>query len=184
MLITKTPDNTFKTNFSSFGIVGFHGTSILADKDIQAYGFLPKKVFTHSEHQIILDIGSSLNIWLSGYSEWLEMKSVSFANKPEGAIFQMKKFNGGQGLNGMSDVLNKIVLQGSDDQANIAKGYLEKISVLKTSQPVVYAVDLSQFDKRISRDFSTYHYQFDPSQSIPLQSPISPSLIIERLDLM
>lgn len=164
-------------------MVGFHGTSILADGDIQTYGFLPKKVFSNDEHQTILEISISLDVYLSGYPQWLAMRSVSFADTPEGAISQMRDFNGGQGLNGMSDVLKEIVLKGSVKQKDLANEYLEKISAIKTTQPVVYAVDLSQFGKRIFREHGCYQYHLNPELDFPLFSDITPSLIIERLDL-
>ena len=163
---------------------GFHGTSSLASEDIETKGFLPSKVFSESDHTSLLSMASSLSIDTSGYTEWLGMRSVTFAMQAEAAVSHvLNGSSGGQGLQNMQAVLFKILEIGSVQQVERATVFVEKLESIRKAPPVIYAVNLSDFGQRLVNDRRQplYQYYWDLGPPTPKVSDIGPSRLLAKL---
>lgn len=184
---TRNSDNKFAGDFSSYNKVGFHATSLSASKKIEQEGFLPNKVFTEEEHEKILTIAKKLSVDIESYSEWLNMRSVTFAIDSSSALQHIKYGNsGGQGLKGMQQVLTSIVNTGCSQDKEIAEAFIERINKIHASQSVIYAVDLSNTGCRLVKDNHQplYHLYFNPDEPLPSVSIVSYSNVIEMLEVV
>jgi len=186
MKIERNSNNKFTTNFSSYGKIGFHATSSLATCQIEKIGFLPTKIFTTVDHQNTLAVAQALGIITTDYMQWLQMRSVTFAQNENDALSHIKNGNSsGQGLGTMLTVLQSIVSSGSGDQLILANNYISAINNLRQSASVVYAVNLTNAGKRITTDPQQplYHLYFDPNAPLPKTSIVTPLDIISRLEV-
>ena len=166
--------------------VGFHGTSSLACKEIEANGFLPSKVFSQSDHANLFGITSSLSIDTLSYKEWFGMRSVTFAKQANDAVSHVRNgSSGGQGLQNMQTVLQSVLELGDDQQKMVAMSLVEKLECIRKAPPVVYAVNLAGFGPRLVNDQRQplYQYYWDPSLPVSAVSDIGPNRLIARLNL-
>jgi len=165
--------------------VGFHGTSSLASEGIEANGFLPSKVFSESDHASLLSMASSLMIDISGYKEWLEMRSVTFTKQADAAVSHvLNGSSGGQGLQNLQAVLLKIIELGNVQQKKIATDFVIKLKAIREAPHVIYAVNLAGFGERLVTDRhqpTLYQYFCDPGLPIPKVSDIGPSRLLAKL---
>jgi len=171
---------------TGYALVGFHGTSSLACQKIDTDGFLPDKVFPKADHCQIISIAASLEADTSGYLEWLDMRSVSFAQHAQFAINHVRiGRSGGQGLAHVEAALQLIFDRGDEHQRNVARPLLERIESIRQAPSVIYAVDLSGFGARLANDQerSIFHYHLDPNAPFPKTSDIGPGRVIARLHL-
>jgi len=169
---------------SGHTVLGFHGTTSLACERIETYGFLPHKVLAESEHEGILCIASSLGIDTAGYTDWLRMRSVTFAKHVEDAISHVKNgSSGGQGLRNIQVVLGSIAEHGDNTQKEVVQRVNEKILLMRKAVPVVYAVDLSGLGPRLVNDQHQpfYQYYWNPDAPWPKSSDIDQSRLVARL---
>lgn len=166
--------------------VGFHGTSSLACKAIEANGFLPSKVFSESDHASLVSMASSLSIDTSSYTEWLGMRSVTFAKQADAAVSHVRNgSSGGQGLHNIQHMLSNILELGNDQQKEVATAFVEKLEAIRKALPVVYAVNLVGFGQRLVHDQHQpfFQYYWNPSLPIPEISDIGPDRLIAKLSL-
>ncbi|MDR0242901.1 MAG: hypothetical protein LBJ65_14990 [Burkholderia sp.] len=171
---------------AEFDLVGFHGTSSLACGKIEAVGFLPDKVLSATEHDQILAIATSLNIDEFWYRQWLDMRSVTFAQDAQVAIDHTAGGHaGGQGLGSVQKTLRTILDRGDEGHREFARPFLERIELIRNAPSVVYAVDLSGLSGRLVRDKEKpiYHYYWHPQAPLPALSDIDPTRLIARLRL-
>lgn len=190
MQIESNPKNTFiTTDFSQYTVVGFHGTSQLFSSNIEKQGFLPNKIFSVDEHQLILSVAMTLKIdtWL--YSDWFQiMRSVTFAKDHIDALNHVKSSSSSaQGLDKAKAVLLQICAKGSDTNKEMANIFLDKIDTIQKSNSVIYAVDLSNLGERLCTHTSQprlYQIYLNPSEPIPESSIVSPDRLIARLDVL
>jgi hypothetical protein len=177
-----THGSAFTTPAANYPKVGYHGTSSLACADIEVYGFLPNKVFSDQEHAQILRMAAELGQDTGSYTQWLDMRSVSFAKDPLFAIHHVTYAgnSGGQGLYNVRDALEVILSRGSEENKVVARAFQEKLLELRASQPVIYMVDLSGLAPRLVEqdDFNIY---WDKTMALPAVSEIGPSRVIEKL---
>ena len=169
-----------------YEVIGFHGTTELACEMIEDKGFLPDKVFPESVHDDIRSAARLLDIDTSYYDQWLEMRSVTFAQEAIAAINHITTVNaGGQGLKNMAAVLEEIVQRGDDQQSNLARKHVAQIERIRQANAVVYAVNLSGLNQRLVKDANQpfYHFYWNPSLPLPAVSEIAPSRLIERLSI-
>lgn len=161
----------FTTGFFTYATIGFHATSESASVDIEKNGFSPNKIFRSNEHDEVMRIANELKINAYMYSQWLEMRSVTFAREFNSTVEHILKgsASGGQGLENMIEVLIEIKEKGNETQKATAEKYLEKIDEIKISAPVIYAVDLSHLGKRLVSDKKQplYHIYWQPSCELP-----------------
>jgi len=186
MKTTSNPENVFVTDFYCYDIIGFHGTTELACEIIERNGFLPHKIFPESDHNDIRNAARLLDIDASYYDQWLEMRSVTFAQEATAAINHITAGNsGGQGLKSMAAVLEEIVLRGDDQKRNSARKFIEQIERIRQANAVAYAVNLSGLNQRLVKDPFQPFYQFyySPHHPLPAVSEIAPSRLIERLSI-
>jgi hypothetical protein len=183
MLVT--PGLVFHTPATNYSVVGFHGTSSLASADIEANGFLPKKVFSDQEHALILQLAGNLGWDTSSYVQWLGVKSVSFAQDPKRAIDHVTTEGkaGGQGLYNLREALAVILDKGSDENRKMVRPLHERFLELRAAPPVVYMVNLSGLKPRLADCRGVYDWSWDPAVTLPTVSEIGPSRIIEKLEL-
>ncbi len=169
---------------SGHAVCGFHGTTSLVCERIETFGFLPNKVLADSEHEAVLGIATSLGIDTSGYTDWLRMRSVTFAMNIDGAIKHVKNgSSGGQGLRNIQSVLRSILENGDTSQKDAAQRINEKILLTRNAASVVYAVDLVGLGPRLVNDQrqALYHYYWNPDPPSPMTSDIGPGRLIARL---
>lgn len=178
-----THGSAFTPPAASYSKVGYHGTSSLACADIEAYGFLPNKVFSDDEHAQILRMARELGWDTGSYAQWLDMRSVSFAKDSHFAINHVTNAgnSGGQGLYNVRDALDVILSQGSEENRLVARTFQEKLFKLRASQPVIYMVDLSGLGPRLVPSGVDYNMYWDPTAALPDVSEIGPGRIIEKL---
>lgn len=187
MIIERNPNNTFTVGFSGYGTVGFHATSSLATHQIEHVGFLPNKIFTPCDQQSILVATQSLTIGTADYEEWLQMRSVTFAQNESNALEHIQNgSSGGQGLGAMLKVLQAIALSGSASHVALVNNFISTIKNIRQSASVIYAVDLSNIGSRLVKDSNQplYHIYFDPNSPLPKASLVSPLNIIARLEVI
>ena len=186
MKIEKNSSNKFTTNFSSYVKVGFHATSSLATCQIEKTGFLPNKIFTVGDHQNTLAIAQTLAIDTTDYIQWLQMRSVTFAQNESDALNHIQNGNAsGQGLGTMLTVLQKITSSGVREKLTFANNFIAAINNLSQSSSVIYAVNLSNAGKRITNDPQQplYHLYFNPNAPLPKTSIVTLPDIISRLEV-
>ena len=186
MKISSNPENKFVTDFSMYEVIGFHGTTELACQLIEDKGFLPDKVFPELVHDDIRGAARLLDINTSDYDQWLEMRSVTFAQEAAAAINHITTGNaGGQGLKNMAIVLEGVLRHGDDRQKSLACKHVEQIERIRQANAVVYAVNLSGLGQRLVKDPYQPFYQFywNPNLPLPALSEIGSSRLIERLSI-
>ena len=186
LIVESNAVNQFTCDFSAYDVVGFHGTSSDASARIETVGFLPDKLFSLHEHESFVSIARQLGLNLNDYLQWMEMRSATFVENSNDAVGHVLKGNcGGQGLNNMVGLLEEIHLHGSDDQKGIARAMMERISFVRNSAAVVYAVDLSGLGPRLVKDkYRPYHHVYwDKNAPLPAVSELGPSRLIARLDV-
>jgi hypothetical protein len=178
----------FTTSFSNYQPIGFHASSTKASPEIEKNGIYPSKVFGYSEHEKIISIANEIRIDAEYYKHWLEMRSVTFTREFASAMSHIRQGSagGGQGLGNMVNVLNEIKLMGNEYQKNVAETYLSKIQLLRSSSPVIYAVDLSHLGPRLVMDQHQPLYQlyWQPDCNLPpSEQLITPAHLISKLEV-
>lgn len=140
MIVTHGPE--FTAPSASHPKVGYHGTSSSASADIEAHGFLSNKVLSDQEHAQILQMAEDLGFDTWSYTQWLGMKSVSFAKDPRFAINHVTNAgnSGGQGLYNVRDALAVILSKGSDESRAVARTFQQKLFEIRAAAPVIYMV--------------------------------------------
>ena len=178
----------FTTCFLSFQTVGFHATSLNSTTEIEKNGIYPSKVFRFSEHEEIISIANEIQIDVSHYKQWLEMRSVTFTREFEAAIAHIKQgsASGGQGLGNMVHVLNEIKEKGNESQKIASEKYLSMVQGKRNSAPIIYAVDLSHLGSRLVIDQRAPLYQlyWRPNCELPpSEKLITPAHLISKLEV-
>ena len=169
-----------------YRVIGYHATSLLASVEIERFGFLPHKIFGKAVHDQVIAVAHRLNLPTYYYTEWLGMRSVSFGKILDHAIVHASQGNaGGQGLMNVERLLESINAHGTDADRVVASGFAGQIQAIRTSTPVIYAVDLSNLGPRLVDDASTGYYQmfWNPSAPLPAMSEIGPERLIARFSL-
>lgn len=179
----ETHGTEFTTPTASHPQVGFHGTTSAASAVIEIHGFLPSKVFSEQEHIQILQLVKDLGWDAGSYQQWLDMRSVSFANDPKFAIHHVTQAGkaGGQGLFNVREALEFILSEGSIQSKAIAQTFRQRLDQLRAADPVIYMVDLSGLGPRLVSGNTDYNMYWDPCAALPNVSEIGPGRIIEKL---
>lgn len=176
----------FTTDFSSYALVGFHATSINACKSIEAVGFLPNKIFSRKEHDRLISIAQSQNIVTSSHEEWLTMYSVTFTKDKADAQNHIRQGSaGGQGLKNITEILDRISGLSNKEDAAFVTMLQHKTEAIRSADSVIYAVDLSNLEPRLDTDRyrPLYYYRWNPAETLPEVSEITPSRIIEKITI-
>lgn len=179
-----THGSAFTAPAASCSKVGYHGTSSLACAAIEAYGFLPNKVFSDHDHGQILDMVGELGWDTWSYTQWLDMRSVSFAKDSHFAINHVTNAGnaGGQGLYNVRKALAFILNNGSDESRAIAETFQQKLAQRRAASPVIYMVDLSNLGDRLVESGVDFNMYWNPAEALPAISDIDPGRIIEKLE--
>lgn len=186
MIIEPPGSNQFSFDVSQFEIIGYHGTSSAFCTDIEANGFIPQKVLSPSEHDVILETAEELEIDTDSYKQWLGMRSITFAKDAIDAISHVTSGQSGiQGAKNVLDALTAIRELGDKQQIDTIGGFREKIEELRNTNPVVYAVDLTGLGDRLTEDARRPYFQIyeEYGADVPKTGFIDPSRLIARLDL-
>jgi len=181
--IESNPNNKFTYDFSSYENIGFHGTSSLVESEIETHGFIPNKVFSQEEHEQILRAANKLEVDISWYQGWLEMRSITFAENEEDALSHIQNgSSGGQGLANLLGVLIAISEAGGTEERDMAA----KFELIRDSSSVIYAVNLTGLGPRLVRDRHQPFYQvyFDPNTVVPEASIVSKESLIAKLQII
>jgi hypothetical protein len=187
MFIENPGSTSFTIDLSAYSVVGFHATSAFAATEIERVGFLPSKILNESQHKEILEIARSLGIEtndMGGYEQWLEMMSVTFTKAFEDAINHVRTGRyEGQGVKHISKVL--LAAELLQERKNFLDQVRSSINEIKHSNPVIYAVDLSNLGGRLVEPKYEDYYQlfWDRSKPMPKDSIVGPERLIARLDL-
>lgn len=184
MIIKLLEDFEESISLANYEVVAFHATSITACKKIEQIGFVPSKIISEVEHEQILCMARYLNLNTFSYTEWLEMRSVTFTKLLEQAVSHVRNgWAGGQGLIQVKRLLDQILDSGEERYALLANELLQKIRNILESESVIYVVDLSGLEERVVDDKKSGFFQFywDPEKPLPKISEIDPSRLIARL---
>jgi hypothetical protein len=177
----------FQATYMEFDVVGFHATSSSATSQIEVHGFLPNKILSEGEHQVLLRTSLELGIDVTTYSDWLYMRSVTFSRQLQGALAHAKSGHSArQGLHNFLSIANQIAAKGSSEQIEQARNTIAKIKELRNAPAVIYAVDLAGLGSRlVPPDEKNPHYQYywHPEHPLPTISDIDPTRLIARLDV-
>lgn len=171
---------------SKYDKVGFHATATTACAAIERIGFLPHKILNDREHDDLLRIAADNSLDTDFYSQWLAMRSVTFTKTPGEAKTHVQNGKaGGQGLINIDRLLRELGKVGASVDSTFVDTIQARLQLIRDSEPVIYAVDLSDLGKRLvdkpPGDF--YQYYWDPDADLPAVSEIDPSRLIAKLTL-
>lgn len=173
-------------NLAEYDVVGFHATSSILCPEIESVGFLPCKIFGVEEHEEILSLGRKHDLDVSGYNEWLGMRSVTFTKVIDQAVAHAKAGNaGGQGLMHVERLLIQIRDQGEAVGSELLKRFSSRVHEIRNAAPVIYVVNLSDLGPRLVDDSSSGFLQmyWNPNVALPTESEIGPSRLVARLSI-
>jgi len=187
-MITELPGSTaFSTPLSQYSVVGFHATSSSASSAIERIGFLPHKILDEATHSRLIELARHIKIDTrrdGGYEQWLQMKSITFTKTFVDATNHVASGRfAGQGLPHISEILDSPDIPA--EYHDLVHQVRVTIDGTRSSNPVIYAVDLSDLGERLVEPKYASYYQvfFDPTAPIPFPSIVGPNRLIARLNL-
>lgn len=173
-------------NPADYGVVGFHATSSILCPEIERVGFLPRKILSVEEHEKIFGLGRKLDLDISGYEQWLGMRSVTFTKVIDQAVTHAKAGKaGGQGLMHVERLLIQIRDRGDTTGSELLKRFWSRVHEIRNAAPVVYVVNLTDLGARLVDDSSSGFFQmyWNPNAELPTESEIGPNRLVARLSI-
>jgi hypothetical protein len=145
--------------------VGYHGTASYYSEDIEAHGFLPKgNPFLPEDFEVLKYYFVKYSGDCAAVSRISSLQSISFSPLSPLCLHYVKpNMLGGQCLQDVKSLIDKVPLNeiGLD-----LSGVKRKISLIQSSNPVIYAVKLCMMhDKNVVFDYGTaaFHVSADIS---------------------
>ncbi len=128
--------------------IGFHGTSSYYSPQIESDGFSNMaKPLAAEDVKLVVDLARRLGLDWERVDGFRQLKSISFSSVSEIALdYSRPNSLGGQGVGYVSDAVNQIIEDHFDQISSIEAAQLQSIratiDAIRSSDPVIYAVDL------------------------------------------
>ena len=166
-------------------IVGYHSSIHSAAIAIESAGFLPNKILTLAEHSRLIAIAQEHGVDTLNLRGWLELRSVTFTQRPEEALKHIAQGSaGGQGLKNLTTIIEALSSQTlAPDDRVFTDSIGAQIRAVQTDKPITYAVDLTGLGPRLTRDHLQpfYYFRWNPALDLPETSEVGPDRILLKL---
>ncbi len=169
--------------------IGYHGTSSFYSAQIESGGFSLVKPLPSTGVDLVVEIAKRLGLDWERVDGFNQLKSISFSPISEVALDYLRPASlGGQGVGYVKDAIEEIL---SGHATNIVEAESERllamremIETIRSSPPVIYAVDLQGLASVQYQRLTTgiYAYEPIPASRIKAKLKISSPVNYEKVD--
>lgn len=179
----------FPDHIEQMDWIGYHGTSSFYAAQIESDGFSTMaKPLPAADINLVVDLTRRLGLEWERVDGFRQLKSISFSSVSEIALdYSRPESLGGQGVGYVSDAVNQImkdhVGQISSIEAAQLQGIRGTIDAIRSSDPVIYAVDLKGLTRTQFQRVTAGIYVFEPippgriMAKLRVSSPVNYALI-------
>jgi len=170
----------FPVHIEQMDWIGYHGTSSFYSDQIESNGFSLVKPLPAAYVDLVVQLAKRFGMDWQVVDGFKELKSISFSPVSEVALDYSKPQSlGGQGVGYVSNAVDEIlsvhaekISQEEGQCLNDIRGAIDKI---RSSQPVIYAVDLKGLTTACYQKLTTGIYVYEPIAANRIRAKLSVS---------
>ena len=180
----------FPREISDQDWIGYHATASYYSKDIETNGFESRKIFSDEKLDLIVSYAGKIGMDYSAVNGFRQLRSISFSPLSELCLsYSNPDSLGGQGV-GFVNNLSKEIL--ANEKLNIGanetktiQSIIDKISNIRSTLPIVYAVNLSGLERIIFDKFTKAMHVYEkvtPDRLIA-KMPVKDPMLHKSVDI-
>ncbi|ABR91932.1 Hypothetical protein mma_1003 [Janthinobacterium sp. Marseille] len=174
----------FPDHIEKMDCIGYHGTASCYSVQIESDGFSISKPLPMADLDLVIDLARKTGVNWESVAGFKQLESISFSPISELALsYSSPKSLGGQGGGYVYDTVTQIlgaeVARLSSGETQSLMGIKGKIDVIRSSQPVIYAVDLNGLTKA---QFQSATAAIHVYESIPVNRIIAKLCVSNPVD--
>lgn len=181
--------HVFPAHIEQTDWIGYHGTSSFYSDEIESNGFSLVKPLPAADVDLVVELAKRLGMDWERVDGFKQLRSISFSPISEVALDYSRPHSlGGQGVGYVSDAVDEILMAHAEEISGVEsqrisdiRGTIDKI---RSSPPVIYAVDLQGLTTVSYQKLTTgvYVYEPIPANRIRAKLTVSSPVNYEMVD--